>query len=69
MPIILTEVECAIGDTLRVGEEVELAFFKAPGRAIRIGVKAPSSLSIQRREIAAGTDDNGAAPTCDRIWK
>lgn len=69
MPIALTEVECAIGDTLRVGDEVELAFFHAPGRAIRIGVKAPSSLSITRKEIALGTVGNDAPLSLDRIRK
>lgn len=69
MPIVLTEVECAIGDTLRVGDEVELAFFHAPGRAIRIGVKAPRALSVTRKEVAAGADENGASGLRDRIRK
>jgi len=69
MPIALTEVECAIGDTLRVGDEVELAFFHAPGRAIRIGVKAPRALSVTRKEIAADVSDSKAAVTRDRIRK
>jgi carbon storage regulator len=40
------------GETLRIGEEVEVTVMAINGAQVRIGIKAPRSVVVDREEIA-----------------
>lgn len=68
MPLALFDLDCEIGDTLRIGDAVTLTIFQAQGKAVRIGVQAPADVGIMRKELVddrMGVDlqrgDDGAA--------
>lgn len=52
MTIALPEIEISIGNVLRLGDDIELVILHAPGKAVRIGVKAPACVVVMRKEIA-----------------
>lgn len=66
MPVALPEIECSIGNVLRLGDDIELVILDAPGKAVRIGVKAPADVSILRKEIV-GVPHDGCSPSGDHI--
>lgn len=49
-----TEIECEIGDTIRLGDGMEIKILRSTGRAVRIGIAAPASVAIVRAELLAG---------------
>ncbi len=40
------------GETLRIGEEVEVTVMAINGAQVRIGIKAPRNVVVDREEIA-----------------
>jgi carbon storage regulator len=40
------------GETLRIGDDVELTVMAVNGSQVRIGIKAPRSVAVDREEIA-----------------
>ncbi|WP_440467145.1 carbon storage regulator CsrA [Pseudomonas sp. YH-1] len=39
------------GETIRIGDEIEVTVLGIQGNQIRIGVKAPRSLDVHRQEV------------------
>lgn len=42
-----------IGETIRIGNEIEVVVMDASGIAVRIGIEAPRSLPVHREEVYA----------------
>ncbi len=40
------------GETLRIGDDVEVTVMAVNGSQVRIGIKAPRNVSVDREEIA-----------------
>ena len=40
------------GESLRIGNDVEVTVMAVNGSQVRIGIKAPRSIAVDRREIA-----------------
>jgi carbon storage regulator len=40
------------GETLRIGEDVEVTVMAVNGLQVRIGIKAPRNIAVDRQEIA-----------------
>jgi carbon storage regulator len=40
------------GESLRIGEDVEVTVMAVNGSQVRIGIKAPRSVAVDRQEIA-----------------
>lgn len=45
------EIECTIGDTIRLGDGVEIKIMRTVGHAARIGIGAPANVRITRKEL------------------
>jgi carbon storage regulator len=41
------------GETLRIGDDVEVTVMAVSGSQVRIGIKAPRNVIVDREEIAA----------------
>jgi carbon storage regulator len=41
------------GESLRIGDDVEVTVMAVNGSQVRIGIKAPRSVAVDREEIAA----------------
>lgn len=50
-----------IGERLRIGTDIELVVLDVRGRDVRLGVSAPSNVSIHREEIYLKIQDNNRA--------
>ena len=40
-----------IGETLLIGDDVEVVFFGVKGNQVRIGIEAPKEVPVHREEI------------------
>lgn len=40
-----------IGETLKIGDEIDVTILSVKGNQVRIGVNAPSKVSVHREEI------------------
>ena len=40
-----------LGESIRVGDDVQITVLSVQGNSVKIGVKAPRSLSVHRQEI------------------
>ena len=40
------------GESLRIGDEVEVTVMAVKGAQVRIGIKAPINISVDREEVA-----------------
>jgi carbon storage regulator len=40
-----------IGETLKIGDEIDVKILSVKGNQVRIGVNAPSKVSVHREEI------------------
>jgi carbon storage regulator len=40
-----------IGETMRIGDEIEVVVLGVRGNQVRLGVKAPKDVSVHRQEI------------------
>jgi len=64
-----------VGETLKVGNDVDVTVLGVKGNQIRIGIKAPKSVAVHREEIfdriqreaelAARSDQSQRAPSKD----
>lgn len=45
------EIECEIGDTIRIGDGIEIKIMRTVGHAARIGIGAPEAVNIVRGEL------------------
>lgn len=64
-----------VGETLKVGNDVDVTVLGVKGNQIRIGIKAPKNVAVHREEIfdriqreaelAARSDHSQAAPAKD----
>ena len=45
------EIECTIGDTIRLGDGVEIKIMRTVGHAARIGIGAPKDVRVVRKEL------------------
>ena len=54
------------GESLRIGENVEVTVMAVSGGLVRIGIKAPRNIIVDREEIAERKrreQEDGAGPT------
>lgn len=49
-----------VGETVMIGDDVVVTVLRVKGNQVRIGVDAPKSVSVQREEIYARMQQNGA---------
>jgi carbon storage regulator CsrA len=49
-----------LGETVRIGQEITVTLLAVSGRAVKIGIDAPSQVRILRGELSGGND--GAKP-------
>lgn len=40
-----------VGETIRIGDDIEVVVLGIQGNQVRIGVKAPRSLDVHRQEV------------------
>jgi carbon storage regulator len=50
-----------IGERLRIGPDIEVVVLDVRGREVRVGVTAPSNVSIQREELYRQVQDANRA--------
>ena len=56
-----------IGESLMIGEEVQVSVLGVKGNQVRIGVKAPRAVAVHREEIFARIhSENGDAEAAER---
>jgi carbon storage regulator len=68
-----------IGETIVIGDDIEVTVLSVAGEQIKLGVKAPRSVSIHRKEVfdqikeqnkaAVATSDEGAKALKDLFEK
>jgi carbon storage regulator len=51
------------GETLMIGDDIEITVLGAKGNQVRLGVKAPRDVSVHRAEIYARIQQERAAGT------
>ena len=47
------EIECEIGDTIRIGDGIEIKIMRTVGHAARVGIGAPAAVRVVRKELLA----------------
>lgn len=47
-----------IGETIRIGEDIEVQVMGIRGPQVRIGIKAPDAVRVDREEIARARIEN-----------
>ena len=45
------------GESLRIGDDVEVTVMAVNGSQVRIGIKAPRSVVVDRQEVAGAGDE------------
>ena len=40
-----------LGESIRIGDDIEITFLEARGRQIKVGVKAPHHVTVHRAEV------------------
>ena len=50
-----------IGQTLVIGEDVEVEILDAAGSSVKLGIRAPRSVAVARKEIRVVGEQNRAA--------
>jgi carbon storage regulator len=45
-----------IGESIQIGENIEVTVFGIQGQQVRIGIKAPADVAVDRQEIRARKD-------------
>jgi carbon storage regulator len=48
------------GEQIRIGEDVVITVVRTKGKAVRLGIQAPSHVPVLRGEIAAAISDSPA---------
>lgn len=52
-----------VGETLCIGNDVEITVMQVKGAQVRIGIKAPVNVAVDRQEIRARKDQGLPAPS------
>ena len=60
-----------VGETLKIGEDIEVTVLGLRGGQVRIGINAPRDVAVHREEILDGSptallSDDGAEPKSGR---
>ena len=50
-----------VGETLLIGEDVEVEVLESVGSQVKLGIRAPRSIGVVRKEIRVVGDQNQAA--------
>jgi carbon storage regulator len=50
-----------VGQTLMIGEDVEVEILESAGSNVKLGIRAPRSVSVARKEIRVVGDQNRAS--------
>lgn len=58
-----------VGETVRIGDEVEVTVLGMKGGQVRLGITAPSSIPVHREEVYARirTEQTAAAETAETL--
>ncbi len=51
-----------VGETLMIGDEIEVTVLGVKGNQVRVGVKAPKDVSVHREEIYDRIREEGDPP-------
>ena len=54
-----------VGETVMIGDDVAITVLRVKGNQVRLGVKAPKSVSVQREEISDRMRANAGAALDD----
>ncbi len=59
------------GESIIIGDEIEVQIVEAGGDAVRVGIKAPRQVAVYRREVfeAIGKENLRAARTAGKILR
>ena len=49
------------GETIRIGNDIEVTVMEIKASQVRIGIKAPANISVDREEIAIRKDNERKA--------
>lgn len=44
-------IDCAIGDTIRIGDGIVVRIIETPGQSAKVGIAAPRSMRVIRKEL------------------
>ena len=50
-----------VGETLVIGEEIELEILEISGSQVKVGIRAPREIAVLRKEIRLTMEQNQAA--------
>jgi carbon storage regulator len=52
-----------VGESLKIGEYVDVTVMRVSGRQVRLGIKAPKNVAVHRQEIFARIQRESATQT------
>lgn len=52
-----------VTQTIRIGDDIEIAILRAKGNQVRIGVSAPAHFSVHREEVYQRIQDKQLQPS------
>ena len=52
------------GQSIMIGEDIEISIEEVSGDAVRIGIRAPREISVHRREIYEAIREENISATC-----
>jgi len=52
-----------VHQSIVIGDEIEVVVLEVRGEQVRIGIKAPKTVSVHRKEIYEQIHEDGAEPT------
>jgi carbon storage regulator len=55
------------GETIRIGDDIEIVIAGIHGTRVKIGIRAPRELPVVMREIKLVKDENMAAATAPQV--
>ena len=58
-----------IGEAIRIAGDIRVAVVDVNGKRVRLGITAPQSVGVARKELLAKSDSNGASPRSTRLKK
>lgn len=53
------------GETIVIGDEIELTVLSVEGDTIKLGIKAPKQIDIMRKEILVSVQENNQSAVVD----
>jgi carbon storage regulator len=58
-----------MGETILIGDDVAVTILGVNGSQVRIGVKAPKDVAVDREEVRRRKDDSGTREAEQTAWE